>query len=44
MIAEQRVFTFGITGLLHCLDLATGKVIWKRDLAREYAMLPNFFG
>lgn len=44
VIAEQRVYVFGVTGLLHCVELGTGKVIWKRDLAREYAMLPNFFG
>src|SRR6202035_5668299 len=28
----------------HCLDLATGAVIWKRDLAREMGMEPGFFG
>lgn len=40
----QRVFIFGITGLLHCLDLKSGSVIWKRDLAGEFATAPNFFG
>jgi outer membrane protein assembly factor BamB len=39
-----RVYLFGITGLLHCLDLQSGRVLWKRDLARDYAMAPNFFG
>jgi outer membrane protein assembly factor BamB len=44
VIDSGRVFTFGISGLLHCLDLATGAVVWKRDLAREMSMGPAFFG
>lgn len=44
VIDGGRVFVFGITGLLHCLDLANGTVVWKGDLAGEYEMKPNFFG
>ncbi len=44
VIADGRVFTFGIGGLLHCLDLASGAVVWERDLAKEYKMGPAFFG
>ncbi len=44
VVAHDRVYVFGITGVLHCLDLQTGKVIWKRDLAHDYTMAPNFFG
>ncbi len=43
-IAAGRVFTLGISSRLHCLDLATGKVVWQRDLAAEYKLLPTFFG
>ena len=43
-IAGERVFVFGINGLLHCLNLSDGKVIWQRDLAADYTMTPNFFG
>ena len=43
-IANGRVFTLGLSSRLHCLDLATGKVIWHRDLAKEYDLLPTFFG
>jgi outer membrane protein assembly factor BamB len=43
-IAGGRVFTLGVTSWLHCLDLATGKVIWRRELARQYRLLPTFFG
>lgn len=34
-VASNRVFTFGGTGLLNCLDLATGRVLWSRDVVRE---------
>jgi len=44
VIEAGHVVTFGISGMLHCLDLATGAVIWKRDLAREMGMEQGFFG
>jgi outer membrane protein assembly factor BamB len=44
VIDGSNVFTFGVTGALHCLDLATGEVKWKRELAKEYRLLPTFFG
>jgi outer membrane protein assembly factor BamB len=43
-IAGGRVYTLGISGKLHCLDLATGEVVWKRELATDYDLLPTFFG
>src|SRR5581483_4251778 len=44
VIADSRVFVSGVTGLLHCLDLATGKVVWKRDLQKDFDLAPSFFG
>jgi len=44
VIAEGRVFVFGITAQLHCFDLATGKVVWQRDLQKDFDLLQNFFG
>lgn len=43
-IAQGKVFTLGAGAALHCLDLVTGKVVWRRDLARDYKLLPTFFG
>ena len=31
-----RVFALGATGVLRCLDGATGKLIWQSDLAQRY--------
>ena len=36
-IVSNRVFACGGTGILNCLDLATGKLIWTRDLIAEFA-------
>jgi len=44
VIAGGRVFVFGVSGRLHCLDLASGKMIWTHDCAREFSMRPSFFG
>lgn len=38
---EGRVYTLGAAGHLHCVDLATGQVLWKHDLVKEQkAKLP----
>ena len=31
-----RAYALGGVGHLHCLNAATGEILWKRDLAREY--------
>jgi outer membrane protein assembly factor BamB len=44
VIDGNRVFTMGAEGKLHCLDLASGKPIWKRDLRVDYKVPQDFFG
>ena len=44
VVVGDDVFVFGVTGLLRCVALDTGKLRWKRDLAKDYAMKENFFG
>ncbi len=42
-ISSNRVFTMGGTGLLNCLDLATGKLLWQHDTLKESgAPLPEW--
>ena len=43
-ISEGRVFLHGAEGQLHALDFETGKVLWKRDLAKVYGSPSGFFG
>ena len=44
VIDGSRVFTTGAEGKLHCFDLASGKVLWKRDLRSDYRVPQDFFG
>jgi outer membrane protein assembly factor BamB len=44
VIDGGRAYTVGAQGQLHCLDLATGRAMWKRDLDKEYRVPQDFFG
>jgi outer membrane protein assembly factor BamB len=44
VIDRGRVFTTGAEGQLHCLELTSGKVMWKRDLRADYRVPQDFFG
>lgn len=41
---NQRVFTMGAEGKLHCLALGSGGVEWTRDLRAEFGARQDFFG
>jgi outer membrane protein assembly factor BamB len=43
-IAGGRVYAFGVEGMLHCLDLATGEKVWGRSVNKDYKAPRNFFG
>lgn len=45
VIDGDFVYVFGVTSQLRCLDLATGKVRWHRDLTADFAPIrESFFG
>ena len=44
MIVAGQVYTFGARGMLHCLQLASGKKIWSVDTTKEFAVRKGFFG
>jgi outer membrane protein assembly factor BamB len=44
VIDGELVFTMGAEGVLHCLDLASGHVYWKRKIVEEFKLEQNFFG
>ena len=35
LVVDHRVCAVGVTGLLHCIDLQRGTVLWKHDLIGE---------
>ena len=44
LVAGDRLCTAGVTGIVHCLDLATGAVIWQRNLVQDFAGTVLFRG
>jgi outer membrane protein assembly factor BamB len=35
-VDRDRVYTLGLGGMLHCIEIATGKVLWKHDCRKEF--------
>jgi len=44
VIDGDRVYIYGVEGMLHCLDVADGDVHWKLDVNRQFGVVQNFFG
>ena len=40
-VSDGKIVTFGVSGILTCLDAATGKVLWKKENPEN--ALPQFF-
>jgi outer membrane protein assembly factor BamB len=44
LLTADRCYTFGAEGVLLCLDLTTGKEVWRRDTQGDFAVPEAFFG
>jgi outer membrane protein assembly factor BamB len=44
LLMADRVFTFGAEGVLTCLELETGKLVWKLETADKWRIPEAFFG
>ena len=44
VISDGKVFVHGVLGTLRCLDLATGKLVWSRNLSKDLHAPAGFFG
>ncbi len=44
VIADDHIITLGVTSVLTCLELKTGRLIWQRDLKVEFGVPQDFFG
>ncbi|MDA0835737.1 MAG: PQQ-like beta-propeller repeat protein [Planctomycetota bacterium] len=42
-IDDNRVYAWGAEGSLHCLDLDTGEVVWRRSLSEDFSVPENLF-
>ncbi len=43
-VVDGRVFIHGVEGVLHAVDLETGRALWKHDLAKDFKSPAGFFG
>ncbi len=43
-VAADKVFTFGITGVLSCFDAKDGKQLWQVDTLKKFEAKNLFFG
>jgi len=44
LIWDGCVYAHGVTAWLTCLELETGKLLWERDLKKEFLIPDYFFG
>lgn len=44
LVHEGRVYLFGTGGNLFCLQLADGKIVWKKNVLQEYQSPTGYFG
>jgi outer membrane protein assembly factor BamB len=38
------VYIYGPQGMLHCIQVADGKLMWKVDTVKQFGVVQNFFG
>jgi outer membrane protein assembly factor BamB len=44
VVDGNRVYIFGPEGMLHCVRVSDGKLVWKVNTATEFQVIQNFFG
>ncbi|MDB6154352.1 MAG: hypothetical protein JWL90_2805 [Chthoniobacteraceae bacterium] len=44
VLMADRCYTFGAEGVLLCLELQSGKLLWRRDTATDFDVPEAFFG
>jgi len=44
LIDGDRVYLFGVEGMLICVDQKTQKALWQVDTAEKFGVVQNFFG
>lgn len=44
VVANGRVFTLGISGLLSAHDAKTGRVLWRKDFSKQYPVTSPLYG
>jgi outer membrane protein assembly factor BamB len=44
VVDDDRVYIYGAEGMLHCIRVVDGQLLWKVDTFAEFGVIQNFFG
>lgn len=44
VVANGKLYTLGITGVLSCYDTADGKVLWRKEFSKQFKSTSPYFG
>jgi outer membrane protein assembly factor BamB len=44
VVSDGRLYTFGITGVLSCFDIKTGRLNWRKEFSKEFKETSPLFG
>jgi outer membrane protein assembly factor BamB len=44
VVDDDRVYIYGVEGMLHCLRIEDGVLLWKVDTVADFHVRQNFFG
>ncbi|MCC7084511.1 MAG: PQQ-like beta-propeller repeat protein [Pirellulales bacterium] len=44
LVDGSHVFTFGAEGILQCVRVADGQMLWRIDTTKQFHVVKNFFG
>jgi outer membrane protein assembly factor BamB len=44
VVDGERVYLYGPEGMLHCVRVTDGKLVWKLNTMAEFGVIQNFFG
>ncbi len=44
VVDGERVYTYGVEGMLRCHAVADGKLLWEVDTVERFGVVQNFFG
>jgi outer membrane protein assembly factor BamB len=44
VVAAGKLYTLGISGILSCLNAATGEVLWRKDFSKQFKQTSPLFG
>ncbi len=44
LVNQDRIYIFGAEGMLHCVNISTGQLVWSVNTTKRFNVVQNFFG